>query len=187
MENKQHNFNKKCKLHLACSKKDLYRPIMNHIYFDKGSAIATNGHILAMLDIKEYSDFTDEEIEKLDGKLIHGKKFEELIKYDNVLIDKEGFHVIYGRNGDELFPFSQNIGKYVDYNRLFIEHQNSDIYSIGLDMELISTLQKILPYRAIKITFGVDAKSAIIVTDADGIYKSKAIIMPYLTSEQKNC
>ena len=86
MEKKLHNFNKKCKLHLACSKKDLYRPIMNHIYFDKGSAIATNGHILAMLNIKECSDFTDEEIEKLDGKLIHGKKIE--VKIWNITTDK---------------------------------------------------------------------------------------------------
>ena len=185
MEKKLHNFNKKCKLHLACSKKDLYRPIMNHIYFDKGSAIATNGHILAVLDIKECSDFTEEEIEKLDGKLIHGKKFEELLKYDNVLINDEGFYVPYGDEDKLELKFSKNLGKYVEYDLLFAEHKNSDIYSIGLDMELISTLQKILPYRAIKITFGVDAKSAIVVTDANGIYKSKAIIMPYLTSEQK--
>ena len=156
---------------------------MNHIYFDKGFAIATNGHILAMLDIKECSDFTDEEIQKLDGKMIHGKKFEELLKYDNVQINDDGFYVPYG-DGDKLeLKFSQNLGSYIDYNRLFAEHKNSDIYSIGLDMELISTLQKILPYRAIKLTFGEDAKSAIIASDADGIYKSKAIIMPYLIKE----
>lgn len=115
--------------------------------------------------------------------MIHGKKFEELLKYDNVLINDEGFYVPYGDEDKLELKFSKNLGKYVEYDRLFAEHKNSDIYSIGLDMELISTLQKILPYRAIKITFGVDAKSAIVVTDADGIYKSKAIIMPYLTSE----
>lgn len=48
-------------LHLACSDDEL-RPALQHIEIKKGIATATNAHILAQLNLSEYTDLDEETI-----------------------------------------------------------------------------------------------------------------------------
>ena len=70
--------------------------------------------------------------------------------------------------------------KYLNYNSIFYDRKQGQLPEIGMDISLISTLQKILPYKNAKFEFNSDAKSSILITDTEGEYKSKAIIMPVL-------
>ena len=69
----RHNFNKGIKLHLACANEPI-RPVMSCIYFKDGYAIASNGKILIKACLNEICNFSEEEKELLEGKLISAKK-----------------------------------------------------------------------------------------------------------------
>lgn len=85
MNDNTYNFSKRAKLYLCCSRDDL-RPAMNNIYFDDGHAIATNGHIMICADLHDISNLNDEDIEKLNGKLLNGASYKELLKYPRICI-----------------------------------------------------------------------------------------------------
>lgn len=96
MKKIRHNFNKGIKLHLACANaNDFLRPVMNCIYFKDGYAIASNGKILIKACLNEICNFSEEEKELLDGKLISAKNFKEIIKHTIIEIEEDGFHAIY--------------------------------------------------------------------------------------------
>lgn len=178
MKTNAHNFDKKCQLHLACAKNDQYRPVMSYIYFENGFAIATNGHIMVALNIKECSTFTDDEIEELDGKFLHWAAYAELIKENAVKITDEGFLV--DNVASQKTVHFMKFDKYLNYNSIFYDRKQGQLSEIGMDISLISTLQKILPYKNVKFEFNSDEKSSILITDTEGEYKSKAVIMPVL-------
>lgn len=69
----RHNFNKDLRMDLACSRNDYFRPVFSYIHFKDGYAYACDTHILVKNKLSECSTFTDEEIEKLDGKFIGSK------------------------------------------------------------------------------------------------------------------
>ena len=94
MKKIRHNFNKGIKLHLACEN-NLLRPVMNCIYFKYGYAIASNGMILIKACLNEICNFSEEEKELLEGKLISTNNFKEIIKHTIIEIEEDGFHAIY--------------------------------------------------------------------------------------------
>ena len=99
MKKIRHNFNKGIKLHLACAN-DL-RPVMNCIYFKDGYAIASNGMILIKACLNEICNFSGEEKELLEGKLISAKNFKEIIKHTIIEI-QEAEHFPDGPHDDQV-------------------------------------------------------------------------------------
>ena len=89
MKKNIYNFNKNAKMNLLCPKDEL-RPVLNCIYFDEGNAIATNGHVILVSPVKEISNLSDEDIEKLNGKLIDGNDYKDLLKFDVIRVETDG-------------------------------------------------------------------------------------------------
>ena len=77
------NFNPDFKLHKACAD-DEYRPAFSYVYFRNGYAYATNAHIAVRAKVEDISNIAPLEIEALNGKAIHYKQFELLLKHDSM-------------------------------------------------------------------------------------------------------
>ena len=170
----RHNFNRNIRLDAICSQ-DGFRVQMEFISFQNGKAIATNGHCLVVAKISEISTFTEEEIEKLNGKFIHRESFKRLIKEDFVQITDDGFLCI-SDNRKQLIYFSE-VDKFPNWKPLFVEKRCS-LSKFGIDPKKLLDLQSCLPYKKVKIEFGINEQSAIFISDIRGECDSKGLIMP---------
>lgn len=111
-------------LHLVTSDDEL-RPVLNHIEIVDGVATATDGSIIAQLNLRKYSNLLDETIMMLSGKLIHRDIWMTIMDADLVEVNGDVLH--YEQGGikadidiscDLKFPDHQSIVKAVA-NSLF--------------------------------------------------------------------
>ena len=170
----RHNFNRSIRLDAICSQDD-YRTKMGFISFQGGKAIATNAYCLVVAKISEISTFTDEEIEKLNGKFIHRESFKLLIKENFVQITDDGFLCI--SDGRKSLIYFGEVDKYPDWKPLFVETRCS-LSKFGIDPKKLLELQSCLPYKKAKVEFGASEQSAILISDISGEYESKGLIIP---------
>ena len=85
----RYNFNKNAKLNLLCPKDEL-RPLLACIYFDEGNAIASDGYVILVSPVREISNLSDEDIEKLNGKLIDCNDYKDLLKFEVIKVEPDG-------------------------------------------------------------------------------------------------
>ena len=135
MKKIRHNFNKGIKLHLACENY-LIRPVMNCIYFKDGYAIASNGKILIKACLNEICNFSEEEKELLEGKLISAKNFKEIIKHTIIEIEEDGFHAIYD-DWDIKYKFVTVDMKYPNYNEVISQFKPGFAEKVLIDPPFI--------------------------------------------------
>lgn len=117
MEEAKNNFDKKVKMHLACSKRNDFHKEMECIYFKDGFAYASDGIILARNRISEISGLEEHEITALDGKFLHADFYKDMLKYDNIMISEDGIECSKG-NYKVFFYFSQ-FDKYPNAEGMF--------------------------------------------------------------------
>lgn len=79
-------------IHLACSDDEL-RPALQHVEVIDGIATATNGYIIARMNLGAYCKLEDETIKKLNGKLIHRDVWAELIDADIMTVEGDSIHM----------------------------------------------------------------------------------------------
>ena len=170
----RHNFNRNIRLDAICSQEH-FRTQMGFISFQDGKAIATNAYCLVVAKISEISTFTEEEVEKLNGKFIHCESFKRLIKENFVQITDDGFLCI-SDNRKQLIYFSE-VEEYPNWGPLFVETRCS-LFKFGIDPKKLLALQSCLPYKKIKVEFGENERSAIFISDISGEYESKGLIIP---------
>ena len=91
------NFNKQLHMHLACANDDL-RVVMEYIYFQDGFSYASDAHVLVKNDLSICSSIPIEQIEILNGKLLHKDAYKEILKYDVIDISEEGIQCKKGNN-----------------------------------------------------------------------------------------
>ncbi|MGN6417763.1 MAG: hypothetical protein ACTHMC_09745 [Pseudobacter sp.] len=113
-------------LHLAAASDNL-RPALCHIEILDGIATATNGSILARLNLSEYSTLPDEAIRALNGKLIHRDVWQEIQDVDLIEVNGDVIHV-------------ENGGVKADYN-IACEFQFPNYHSI-IEAVAKSTFEK---------------------------------------------
>lgn len=82
-------------IHLACSEDEL-RPALMHIEIVDGIATATNAHIIAQLNLSQYSTLPDEAIKQLNGKLIHRDVWEIIQDAEQIEIQDDQLHYVKG-------------------------------------------------------------------------------------------
>ena len=85
----RYNFNKNAKLNLLCPKDGL-SPLLACIYFNECNAIATDGYAMLVSPVREISNLSDEDIEKLNGKLIDCNDYKDLLKFDVIKVEPDG-------------------------------------------------------------------------------------------------
>ena len=140
------NFNKNCKMHLACSDDDL-RPVMQYIYFKGGYAYASDAHILIKNKISEITELiTEDQLNILDGKYLHKSSFQKILTYDTIRITETGIECITGYSTIE-FKFSTDESlKYpsTEVKIAKIKEENSSLSRISLNANLYYKLYQSL-------------------------------------------
>lgn len=176
----RHNFNKGIKLHLACANEPI-RPVMNCIYFKDGYAIASNGKILIKACLNEICNFSEEEKELLDGKLISAKNFKEIIKHTIIEIEEDGFHAIYD-DWSIKYRFADGEMKYPNYNEVISCFKQGTVEKILIDPLNIALIADALNVRrGIRFHFPKDDSKGIKITFYDKeLSLSEALLMPKL-------
>jgi len=169
-------------IHLACSDDDM-RPILQHIYIDKGCAIATNGNIMVKSDLMENSLINDQQIvDSLEGKLIHKDVWKDLIKAARITVSEDKINA-YTSGGVIEYPFAEPMGedgkplRYPNYNTIIPpDSAKQEVAEFGLSSELFAIIGKALKTDRLKCVLNGRNK-AICVTPID-TYEEFAIIMP---------
>lgn len=82
-------------IHLAASTDDL-RPAMQHIMIKDGIAYASDAHILAIVSLSDNSDLTQDQIEKLNGKVLHRDTWGQI--YNGMIQDVTETGVVVKKN-----------------------------------------------------------------------------------------
>ena len=111
--------NFKANLALACGKDDM-RPVMKHIFFDKGCAVATDAHILVKSNLVVH-DFTEEEIACLEGYCVNVDQFRRIIKYPRIEVRFMGEITCITKDFEEItesLKLMSNIGTYPNYEAI---------------------------------------------------------------------
>ena len=94
------NFHKQFQLHKVCANDGL-RPVMNYVFFHNGYAYATDAHVAVKAKLEDICNFPPEQIEMLEGYLLHRKHFELILKANFVQVEK----VIDKETGSETVQF----------------------------------------------------------------------------------
>ncbi len=145
MDENSNNFDKKVQMHLACAKDYPSRRELECIYFKDGFAYATDTHILVRNRISEISGLNPDEIDALDGKILHATFYKDMLKYDNIMIAEDGIEC--SKGDDKVFFYFSKFEKYPDAEKTL---QNTlrmppvPLPEVGFDMKLIQQLNKAL-------------------------------------------
>jgi len=170
------------KLHLCCAskKEGQFRPTLNYILVTKQECVATNANIMAIIPSKEI--FTEQFIEDMPERfLIHRDDWAQLIKckIDLEFINNSIKAFIGNRELTIKIHTEESIGKYPQYKDVIpLIKTQSSIRDVGVNAELLSTLQIALDCPAVKLTFHGNNKAIYVsAINYDGSY---GIIMPFI-------
>ena len=181
-----YNFKKRAKLHLCCPD-DCFQPAMNNIYFDEGHAIATDGHILICADLHVISNLNDGDIEKLNGKLLNGASYKELLKYPTIHITDTAIEAtkaigVYG-SMDVSFKFTEDT-TYPNYKSVLDnigvpekeDEQVPKIFNTGINIKSLKRLADAVSSDFVDLRY--TSRHGAIEVIFSPIYDIRAIIMP---------
>lgn len=178
---KQKNF--KRKVSKICGN-DEVRTILQYIYFEDGNLICTNAHILLIQSLKEHN-FTDEEIEILNGKFLHKNVFDAIYKHDYVTVNKKGFKCVTGEV-ECVYSFSESpIGKYLEYKSVIPDGVYKPLTQVGVNLKLLKLACKVTfsTLKAVNLGFSSE-KTGITMLPIDSRLDNgveKIIVMPVKT------
>lgn len=174
MKKVRYNFNKKVRLDLLCYA-DEFIPALCCVYFKDGFAIASDGTVLMKAKISEISNFTELDIEKLNGKYLRRELFKILVKHDKVSINDEGF-TIYLPMYEFNIPFSEP-WIYPNVDAAFPK-DNEKLNQICINSQRLNTLCSSIGSSVANMKFGSDRTSGIKITFGDDFPESVGILMP---------
>ena len=145
MKEAKNNFDKKVKMHLACSKEDDLRKEMQCVYFKNGFAYASDGIILARNRISEISRLEEHEIAALDGKFLHADFYKDMLKYNNIMIAEDGIECC--KDNDKVFFYFSQFDRYPDAEKVLqdaLNMQATPLPQVKFDIRNIERLNKAL-------------------------------------------
>jgi hypothetical protein len=170
-------------LHLSTSDDEL-RPALQHIEIKKGIATATNGSIIAQMNLAEYSELTEDVIKKLNGKLIHRDVWEAIL--DATTIDVEGDTLHCEKGGIRAdFDISCSL-KFPDHKKIVNAVANSIFDNksfVCFNPKWIQIASKIFPSETLICRFYRDNEMMIFFPSGDA--KGFIGIMPMKISEDE--
>lgn len=140
-------------IHLASAQDEL-RPALMHIQILDGIATATNGMIIARMNLKEYSTLPEETIRQLTGKLIH-RDIWELIR-DADLIEVKGHVIHYEKDGIKADFNIETTYQFPDYSAILeaVANSNFDRKSfVSFNPEYIAIARKLFPAENLIMRF----------------------------------
>lgn len=175
------NFNKSIQMHLACAANDDFRPEMEHIYFQDGFAYASDAHVLVRNDLSICSSIPAEQIEILNGKMLHRDAYKEILKYDIIDISEEGIQCKKGNNTAFFYFNTSSDLKYPKVKELIYEVTRAStvpVPQVAINPKLLGILSKAL-YHEHEIVFTFKGESkGIVCEDNVTVTNCVGIIMP---------
>ena len=189
MDNETPRFRKEFKLWKACEKKgNSARDCLEYVCFDNGFAYASDGHILAKIDLKTLTTFDDDEIGCLNGHCIHADVYRLLTHYDNIHIgttdDGNLTLVVEVYKNTLTFGLAkkEKIAPPIFESVLKAEGEHKPIEKIGIEKTFLNNLTDAIGQSRVKMDFYSES-SKIIVTPINADYMGvTGLIMPIMTT-----
>ncbi len=170
-------------LHLACGTDDT-RPALMHIEILDGIASATNAHVLARLNLAQYSTLPEEAIKALSGKLIHKDIWKEIS--DAELIEVDGDIIHYEKGGIKAdYDISASF-QFPDYRPIIEAIANSKFAKqsfISFNPDFIQIAKKLFPGESLIMRFYDNHEMTVVFPSGDA--KGFLGIMPLKITEKE--
>ena len=191
----RYNFNPQYKLHKACCK-DALRPALQHIFFKDGYAYASDAHIAVRAKVADITDNLDAtSLDLLNGYAIHSDDFQKLLKYDSIIIEKEGviriedgsfkISIALKRIVEGEDPKDKTEVRSMDFEKVICKHgkEHVAVDAIGINTTLLNDLRAAMGIGAcVALTF--TGKGSVIevggIDAEDTFFDIKGIIIPRL-------
>jgi len=166
-------------LHLACRADD-FSPNQRLIEIKNGIATATNGHIIARVDLRENGQLTPEQIDLLNGKFIDMEVWKECHKCDEVEVTEE--NIICHKNGiKKTFDFSVSQGQFFNIDSIIIDIANAGEETkriMAFNSKYITIFEKIFDSAEITFSFSKGNQGTLVFPDDhSGMF---GVLMPVL-------
>lgn len=140
-------------IHLASADDEL-RPALMHIEVLDGIATATNGHIIARMNLKEYSTLPDETVRQLSGKMIHRDVWEAIRDADLIEVEDDTIH--YEKDGIKADYDISTTHQFPDYRPILEAVANSKFDKksfVSFNPDHISVAKKLFPAENLIMRF----------------------------------
>lgn len=131
-------------MHLACPTNDS-RPNMQYIYFKDGFAYASNSRMLVRNELSACSTIDEQQLQILDGKLLHYSHYKDILKYDVIEISEEGIEA--KKNGQKASFYFNTTEKFPDAEKVINDTLSLtpvQTSQFALNIELLARLKKAL-------------------------------------------
>lgn len=169
------------KLNLICSN-DALRPIMSYVFINNTDVVATNGHVLAMLDKQEVFGNA---LKDVNNVLIGKDNWKLFTKdYEDILVDMQAKQ-IFIRRKNGLFDIcsyihENSVGKFPNHEAIFPTKSNGQaVEKIGLNPFLLQNLAMALSVEKtnLELRFYGEEKQIVVIPVVNN-FNAKGIIMP---------
>lgn len=189
-----HGFFPNYKLHKVCANNEL-RPIYGYLYFKDGNVYATNAYMAIAAPLSFVSNFSDEEQELLEGKLIHVTQFALLLKMRETHVgtsDGAKFECKTQAGETIIIPLltEDQIGRFPNVESIIAEAEKNakelgtQLPRVGFKPSLLADLTAAMNADIIEFYFE-KSKGAIVVRDQDDTNIIRAVLMPVLIEYPK--
>jgi hypothetical protein len=172
-------------IHLACSTDEI-RPAMNCVWINSGIAYATDAHVLAVVDLREESGLTPDQIEFLHGKLIHRNVWKLLCKSFIQEITATGI-VVLGDYATVEYRFAEPDMKYPNVITVLNERLAKPLESVPMyafDPKLIKIAAEIIGTQYLHFTS--HGNSGTFIRSTEGYQKIFVLAMPCMHNESND-
>ena len=195
MANFIHGFFPNYKLHKVCADDEL-RPVHGYLFFKDGNAYATDAYIAIAAPLSFVSNFTDEEKELLESKLIHASLFAQLLKMRETYVKETEngvqFECKTKAGGTVIIPIltEEQLGKFPNVENVLAEAEKNakelgtQFAHVGFKPSLLADLVAAMDAKIIEFYFAKPA-GAIVVREQDKTNEIRAILMPCVINDPK--
>ena len=169
-----------------CLSKDQFRPVLNFALLTRENIIASDAHVLAVLQTKDY--FSDDFVTALGDKryLIPRAACKALAakKVQNVWLKDDCLHVLNG--SEQIFPLEteERIGAFPAWDRILPKMEDKlPTEQIGINPKLMVALQDAIGNEfPVRVTFFGPTR-AMLVHSTDPETASYGAVMPVMVNE----
>jgi hypothetical protein len=183
-----HGFFPNYKPHKVCADDEL-RPVQGYLCFKDGNVYATDAHIAIAAPLSFVSNFTDEEIDLLEGKLIHATQFAQLLKMRETYVKDDGakFECKTAHGETVIIPIltEEQIGRFPNVENVLADAEKNakelgtQLQRVCFKPSLLADIVAAMNAKIIEFYFAKQA-GAIVVRDQDKTNEIRAIMMPCL-------
>lgn len=177
MKVEKKNFTKK--LNLVCGTDEL-RPILMYVAFQNGCAICTNAHVLVKRSLK-LDNFTDEEIEQMNGKFVHSDTYKELMRYDHIEVVDGAFQCTKGEVNATI-QFNTPPTEYPNWLSVIPVGDTVELGEVGIGAQNLKLVQSLASDSNTRFKFYGPSKPILIKGSETGWDEEMILIMPLMIS-----